>query len=114
MGPMPHRMPVIAQISFCASLRSLRLHRLIHISTAAIGWRKIESRISTSTFTLVPTVARLRKLRERAALDVKRGAREKLASARIVADEERRHVHLPQHRRKFAAHELARCNVERS
>src|ERR1700722_15540432 len=46
-------MPVIAQMSFCASFRSLRPNRLIHINTAAIGWRKIESRISSNIFTLL-------------------------------------------------------------
>jgi hypothetical protein len=45
-------MPVIAQISFCASFRSVRPKRLIHIKTAAIGWRKIESKISNKSFTL--------------------------------------------------------------
>jgi len=93
---MPHMMPVIAQIAFCAPFRSLRANRLIHIRIAAIGCKKTDSRISRSTFTFVATAARSEKLRERAAFDVEGGAGEELARGRIVADEERRYVDLLQ------------------
>ena len=50
MGPSPQTMPTTAQMIFWLGFRSGRPARLIHISTTASGWRKIEMRIQRTRF----------------------------------------------------------------
>jgi len=57
IGPSPHSMLTMNQINLRVPSRSLRIARFIHMSTIAMGCKKIDNSTSSKTFTGVSFAA---------------------------------------------------------